>query len=70
MPFMSPRSTSVAKPIAAGGGSPTRNAGESQRAWPRYEAASTHFELGGVSDYRPTAVMAKRYTPKHGVRKE
>jgi hypothetical protein len=42
----------------------------SSRAWPRCEPASTHFELGVSADYRPTAVMAKRYTPKYGVRKE
>jgi hypothetical protein len=42
----------------------------SARAWPRCEPASTHFELGVSADYRPTAVMAKRYTPKYGVRKE
>jgi len=42
----------------------------SSRAWPRCEPASTHFELGASADYRPTAVMAKRYTPKYGVRKE
>jgi hypothetical protein len=40
------------------------------RAWPRYEPATTHFELGASSEYRPTAVMAKRYTPRYGVRKE
>jgi hypothetical protein len=40
------------------------------RAWPRCEPALTHFELGASSDYRPTAVMAKRYTPRYGVRKE
>jgi hypothetical protein len=40
------------------------------RAWPRYDAASTHFELGASSDYAPTAVMAKRYAPRYGVRKE
>jgi hypothetical protein len=42
----------------------------SSRAWPRCEPASTHFELGASADYRPTAVMAKRYTPKYGARKE
>ena len=42
----------------------------SSRAWPRCEPASTHFELGASADYPPTAVMAKRYTPKYGVRKE
>jgi hypothetical protein len=41
-----------------------------ERAWPRCEPASTHFELGASADYRPTAVMAKRYTPRYGVRKE
>ena len=43
---------------------------EDVRAWPRCEAALTHFELGASSEYRPTAVMAKRYTPRYGVRKE
>jgi hypothetical protein len=42
----------------------------SSRAWPRCEPASTHFELGSSSDYQPTAVMAKRYTPKFGARRE
>lgn len=42
----------------------------SSRAWPRCEPASTHFELGASADYQPTAVMAKRYTPRYGVRKE
>ena len=42
----------------------------SSRAWPRCEPASTHFELGASADYRPTAVMAKRYTPKYGARKD
>lgn len=40
------------------------------RAWPRCEPALTHFELGASSESRPTAVMAKRYTPRYGVRKE
>ena len=40
----------------------------SSRAWPRCEPASTHFELGASADYRPTAVMAKRYSPRYGVR--
>jgi hypothetical protein len=42
----------------------------SSRAWPRCEPASTHFELGASADYRPTAVMAKRYSPRCGVRKD
>jgi hypothetical protein len=45
-------------------------AGDAPRQWPRCEPGFTHFELGASGDYRPTAVMAKRYTPKHGVRKE
>jgi hypothetical protein len=40
------------------------------RTWPRCEPALTHFELGASSELRPTAVMAKRYTPRYGVRKE
>lgn len=40
------------------------------RSWPRCEPALTHFELGASSEYRPTALMAKRYTPRYGVRKE
>lgn len=40
------------------------------RSWPRCEPAFTHFELGASSEYRPTATMAKRYTPRCGVRKE
>ena len=43
---------------------------EEGRPWPRYEPALTHFELGASSELRPTAVMAKRYTPRYGVRKE
>ncbi len=42
----------------------------SSRAWPRCEPASTHFELGASADYRPTAVMAKRYSPRYGVPKD
>ena len=34
------------------------------------EPAFTHFELGASSELRPTALMAKRYTPRYGVRKE
>jgi hypothetical protein len=48
---------------------PRRETDES-RTWPRYEPALTHFELGASSDYRPTTVPAKRYTPRYGVRKE
>ena len=40
------------------------------RMWPRCELGFTHFELGASSDYRPTTVVAKRYTPKWGVRKD
>ncbi len=43
---------------------------ERSRTWPRCELGFTHFELGASSDYRPTTVVAKRYTPKWGVRKE
>lgn len=39
------------------------------RRWPHCEPASTHFELGSALEYQPTAVIAKRYTPRHGVRK-
>jgi hypothetical protein len=45
-----------------------RNSDET-RTWPRYEPAFTHFELGAPSEYQPTAVMAKRYTPRYGARK-
>jgi hypothetical protein len=48
---------------------PHRNPDEG-RSWPRCEPAFTHFELGASSELRPTAVMAKRYTPRYGVRKE
>ena len=47
-----------------------RNPDESRSWRPRCEPALTHFELGASSEYRPTAVMAKRYTPRYGVRKE
>jgi len=40
------------------------------RTWPRCEPALTHFELGASPENRPTALMAKRYTPRYGVRKE
>lgn len=40
------------------------------REWPRFEPAFTHFELGASTASLPTAVMAKRYTPRYGVRKE
>jgi len=46
-----------------------RSADES-RAWPRCEPGFTHFELGASVDVRPTATMAKRYTPRPGVRKD
>jgi hypothetical protein len=48
---------------------PHRNPDEG-RPWPRCEPAFTHYELGASSELRPTAVMAKRYTPRYGVRKE
>ena len=40
------------------------------RQWPRCEPGFTHFELGASDDYRPTTVLAKRYTPKIGAGKE
>jgi len=44
---------------------------DENRLWRlRCEPALTHFELGESSDYRPTTVMAKRYTPRYGIRKE
>jgi hypothetical protein len=43
---------------------------ERSRTWPRCELGSTHFELGASSDQVTTIVLAKRYTPKLGVRKE
>lgn len=46
-----------------------RNADE-KRSFPRCEPAFTHYELGASQEYRPTAVIAKRYTPRYGVRKE
>jgi hypothetical protein len=48
----------------------SRRGADESRTWPRYEPALTHFELGASSEYRPTTVMAKRYTPRYGVRKE
>jgi hypothetical protein len=48
---------------------PRRNPGDA-RSWPRCEPAFTHFELGASSEYRSTGVMAKRYIPRYGVRKE
>ncbi|HEY7787320.1 MAG TPA: hypothetical protein VIF33_02270 [Casimicrobiaceae bacterium] len=48
---------------------PRRDPGDA-RSWPRCEPAFTHFELGASSEYRPTGVMAKRYIPRYGVRKE
>jgi len=55
--------------LSNGSGARLRNTGES-RSFPRCEPAYTHFELGASSEYGPTAVMAKRYTPQYGVRKE
>jgi hypothetical protein len=52
------------------GDAPSPRNHDEGRAWPRCEPALTHFELGASSDYRPTPVMAKRYTPRYGVRKE
>jgi len=48
---------------------PRRDA-DDRRPWPRCEPALTHFDLGESSDYRPTTVMAKRYTRRYGIRKE
>ena len=48
---------------------PRRDTDE-RRLWPRCEPALTHYELGASSEYRPTTVMAKRYTPRYGLRKE
>jgi hypothetical protein len=50
--------------------SPREGDEPSSRAWPRCEPASTHFELGASADYRPAAVMAKRYSPRYGVPKD
>jgi hypothetical protein len=55
--------------LSNGSGARLRNAGET-RSFPRCEPAYTHFELGALPEYRPTAVKAKRYTPRYGVRKE
>ena len=49
---------------------PRETIADDVRAWPRCEPALTHFELGASTEYRPTAVMAKRFSPRHGVRKE
>ncbi len=43
---------------------------DESRTWPRCEPGFTHFELGASSDYQPTAIIAKRYTPRPGVEKE
>jgi len=61
-----PSTQRLSKPSDA---SAHRNADEG-RSWPRCEPALTHFELGATSDYRPTALMAKRFTPRYGARKE
>jgi len=50
-------------------GARLRQAGE-PRSFPRCEPAFTHFELGAPQDSQPTAVLAQRYTPRNGVRKE
>ncbi len=44
-------------------GTRLRQAGE-PRSFPRCEPALTHFELGASQDSRPTAALAKRYTPR------
>jgi hypothetical protein len=54
--------------VSNGSGARLRNASDT-RAFPRCEPAYTHFELGASSEQRPTAGMAKRYTPRYGVRK-
>jgi hypothetical protein len=43
---------------------------EEARAWPRYEPAFTHFELGDSPEYRRTPLTAKRFTPRHGAGKD
>ena len=68
------RSSIVAEPTPSrlsnrSDATPRRESGDS-RPWPRCEPALTHFELGASSEYRPTNVMAKRYTPRYGTRKE
>lgn len=56
---------------ALNGNDATRIHGRDEaRSWPRCEPAFTHFELGASSESLPTAVMARRYTPRYGVRKE
>jgi hypothetical protein len=50
-------------------GARLRQGGE-PRSFPRCELAFMHFELGAPQDSRPTAALAKRSTPRNGVRKE
>jgi hypothetical protein len=65
-----PTRTDVDPATGEHGASARRNARESRRAWPRYAPASTHFELGEGSEDRSTGVIARRYTPRYGVRKD
>jgi len=57
--------------VSNGSDAPRLRNPDDARSWrPRCEPAFTHFELGASSDYRPATVLAKRYTPRYGVRKE
>jgi hypothetical protein len=56
--------------ITDGSDTPRLRNRDDARAWPRCEPALTHFELGASPENQPTALMAKRYTPRYGVRKE
>lgn len=56
--------------VSNGSDATLRRRPDDHRAWPRCEPAFTHFELGASSEYGPTTVMAKRYTPRYNVRKD
>jgi hypothetical protein len=56
--------------VPDGSDAPRLHNRDDARAWPRCEPALTHFELGASPENRPTAPMARRYTPRYGVRKE
>ena len=64
------KSESSAHHVSNGGDATAHRNSDESRTWPRYEPALTHFELGASSEYRPVTLMAKRYTPRYGVRKE
>jgi hypothetical protein len=69
LPMPSDTQRSVDRASSVDRAASSRNADEA-RAWPRYEPAFTHFELGDSPDYRRTPLMARRFTPRQGAGKD